>query len=420
MHERIKFLLNRLGEKLWVKPLIMCVVSVSGAFIARMADSTNIGPIVPDITQESIETLLGIISSSMLVIATFAVASMVSAYASASDSATPRSFPLVIADDVSQNALSAFIGAFIFSIVAQIAVENGYYERAGRFTLLILTLAVFATVIMTFVWWVDRIARLGRLGTTIEKVEQAAAASTKSRLRAPTLGGTAVTERSEAWEPVQGDAIGYVQRVDMATLQAIANEIDIRIELAALPGTFVDPSRPLAYLSEEATSQNGFDPKRITEAFLIGKDRTFDDDPRFGLIVLSEIASRALSPGINDPGTAIGVIGSLLRIVSLWSSPPDADDPPTVKFDRVAVPELSLQDLFDDAFTAISRDGAGTLEVVIRLQKAFQALASTDNTAVADVAREYARLLTARAENQMTVAEDLNRVRAAGQFAEVH
>ncbi len=127
----------------------------------------------------------------MLVIATFAVASMVSAYASASSIATPRTFALVIADDVSQNALSTFIGAFIFSIVALIAVKNGYYGKAGHFALFVLTLFVFAAVIFTFVRWVDRIARLGRLGTTIESVEAATAAALRRRRRTPHLRGVA-------------------------------------------------------------------------------------------------------------------------------------------------------------------------------------------------------------------------------------
>ncbi len=79
-------------------------------------------------------SLLAIIATSMLSVATLAVASMVAAYASAGSTATPRAFSLVIADDVSQTALSGFIGAFIFSIVALTAVESGVYGRVGAFS----------------------------------------------------------------------------------------------------------------------------------------------------------------------------------------------------------------------------------------------------------------------------------------------
>ncbi len=118
--------------------------------------------------------LLKVVSASMLVRSVFAVGSMLAAYQSACSSATPRAFALVVSDDVSQSALSTFIGAFIFSIVAQLALMNGYYDNAGRFFLFIITIFVFGLVIIGFLKWVDGIARLGRLSTTIAKVEKAA------------------------------------------------------------------------------------------------------------------------------------------------------------------------------------------------------------------------------------------------------
>jgi uncharacterized membrane protein len=189
MNGRLGFLLSRLRERLWVRPLVFCILSVAGVFVARLADKMAIDAFVPEVDPDSIETLLSIMAASMLVIATFAVASMVSAYASASGTATPRSFPLVLSDDVSQNALSVFIGAFIFSIVALVTLKNGYFARAGNFALFAITLGVFAWVVLTFVRWVDKIARLGRLGATIDKVEAAAANALARRRRSPNLGG---------------------------------------------------------------------------------------------------------------------------------------------------------------------------------------------------------------------------------------
>ncbi|MEX2496097.1 MAG: DUF2254 family protein, partial [Woeseia sp.] len=181
MRERLRFLVNRIRERLWVKPLLVCVLSILGVVLARRADDTGLKRYVPDISAESIESLLNVMSASMLLIATFAAGSMVSAYASASSTATPRSLPVVVADDVSQNALSTFIGAFIFSIVGLVAVMNGYYDEAGRFTIFTLTLIVLVAVVATFVRWVDRIARLGRLGSTVDKVEAAAAKALRQR-----------------------------------------------------------------------------------------------------------------------------------------------------------------------------------------------------------------------------------------------
>lgn len=420
MNEQLRFFLNRIGERLWVRPLVMCVLSIAGVFIARSADYTQVHKFVPDITSASIESLLKIISTSMLVIATFAVGSMVSAYATASSTATPRSFPLVIADDVSQNALSAFIGAFIFSIVSLIAVENSYYDKAGRFTLFVLTLIVFAIVIITFVRWVDRIARLGRLGTTIDKVEAATATALNKRRCAPTLGGLSVVKHQDGMQAVYGELIGYVQRIDINALQAYAEKSQLHIEVTALPGTFAAPGRALAFVIADSGNPTDIDKKQITQAFLIRDDRTFDEDPRFGLIVLSEIASRALSPAINDPGTAIDVIGTLVRLFAHWSKPVQDQDKQPNKCDRVSVPEISLQDMFDDAFSAIARDGAGTIEVVVRLLKAFESLASMEDSTLREVAIQHARLALARAEMALGLPHDLEVARKSTGFADSH
>jgi uncharacterized membrane protein len=74
MTDRWQFLLNRLRERLWVKPLAVCLVSIGGVFLAHVADGTGLGRLVPEIAPEAIEALRKIIAASMLVIATFAVA----------------------------------------------------------------------------------------------------------------------------------------------------------------------------------------------------------------------------------------------------------------------------------------------------------------------------------------------------------
>lgn len=417
MGDRLRFFLSRISERLWVRPFAMCVLSIATVFLAKTVDNPEIGQLVPAIAQDSIETLLAIISASMLVIATFAVASMVSAYASASSTATPRSFSLVISDDVSQNALSTFIGAFIFSIVALIALKNGYYDKAGRFALFALTLMILAMIIITFVSWVDRIARLGLLGGTIDKVEAATAAALQRRRCAPTLRGVPARRRQNRGQAIYGGRIGYVQRVDVTALQVYAEKTRARITLAALPGTFSAPGRALAHVTTDSVDLSDIDTSQIARAFLIGDNRQFDEDPRFGLIVLSEIASRALSPAVNDPGTAIGIIGTFVRLFALWSEPMKEGETRASEYDRVEVPELSLRDMFDDAFTAIARDGAGTIEVAGRLQKAFVSLASIGDAAMRDAAIHHSRLALARAENVLELPEDIEVVRKLARFA---
>ncbi|GJQ59314.1 MAG: DUF2254 domain-containing protein [Candidatus Scalindua sp. AMX11] len=415
--DRLRFLINRLRKRLWVKPLAVCLLSVGAAFVAKLADDTALAQFVPKIALDSIETLLSVMAASMLVIATFSVASMVSAYASASSTATPRSFGLVVADDVSQNALSTFVGAFIFSIVALTAVKNAYFEKAGLFILFILTTMVFGMVIFTFVRWVDSIARLGRLGSTIDKVEKATVEALKRRRAAPSLYGMPEDKSRVRGQPVFAKNIGYVQHIDMAAIQVWAEEASARVVVAALPGTFAAPDRVLAYVSSSSGNRSEIDYTCAVESFQIGNERLFDDDPRFGLVVLSEIAGRALSPAVNDPGTAINIIGVLLRLFALWNDPPKGDDAKTCKYNLVEVPQISIRDMFDDAFTAISRDGAGTVEVAVRLQKALGTLTSIGHSEMRDAAIYHGQLALKRACKALDLDEDLAVVRDAASYA---
>ncbi len=203
----------------------------------------------------------------------------------------------------------------------------------------------------------------------------------------------------------------------MQALQSYAESAHVTVRVETLPGTFAAPNQPLAYVIADAGGPAPPHPEPIAEAFVIKDSRTFDEDPRFGLIVLSEIASRALSSAVNDPGTAIDVIGRFVRLFAGWYEPCTDEEQRAVEFDRVQVPTLSLSDMFDDAFSAIARDGAGTREVALRLQKAFEALATTDDPAHREIAHRHAALALQRAELAMQFPPDLHAVRQAARFA---
>lgn len=413
MINRFKYILDQLGERLWVKPLAMTIVAIAVVFVARIADQAGVQDFVPDISTQSINTLLSVMSASMLVIATFSVASMVSAYASASAVATPRAFPLIISDDVSQNALSSFIGAFIFSVVGLTAIENSYFDKAGRFTLFCLTILFFTIVILTFVRWVDKIARLGRLEETISRVEAATAEALERRRREPFLRGTGSNGDLAGGEQVFAVKVGYVQHIEMKTLQRIAESNNVKIAINALPGSFVAHDFPVATVRGVPNGAPVEFARDVAEAFYVGVRRSYTNDPQFGLIVLSEIASRALSPAVNDPGTAVDVIGRFVRLLSDWAKPVDDDNPAIVGFDRVAVPALDAKSLFQDAFNAVARDGSGMVEVAVKVQNALRALASIDDEDVREAAITQSKNALGRSLTSLTFPADIEAIKKA-------
>ncbi len=378
------------------------------ALIAHQADETRLNDFVPVIKLESIEGLLDVLSTSMLVISIFAVASMLSAYSSASTNATPRSFKIVITDDVSQYALSAFMGAFIFSIVATVAMDNGYYNKAGKFILFLITLLFFVVVILTFLRWVDSISRLGRLEYTIMQVEAVARKSLSSHIKNPFLYALPVTGAFPDGKSVFGESIGYVQYIDTDALQKLSKKMGLKIRLNCLPGKFIHDNSVIAFIRTSQYVDMSKVTQKINGAIHVAHTRSFDDDPRFALIALSEIASRALSTGINDPGTAVQVICSHERLLFLWNDEIENSTESKVLYDCIEVPQISMDDFFDDSFRSISRDGAEYIEVMLRLQKAFISLETINHAEIKAAAIQYSKYAFNRAELSIKLKHDLD------------
>ena len=415
MNSHLRFLLDSLRERLWVKPASYAALALLVILAVGLADTPWLAERVPGINVETIEALITIISASMLGVATFAVASMVSAYAAASRTTTPRAFALLVKDEASKNALSSFIGAFIFSVAGIVAIKLEYYGDAGRFLLFLLALGVLLWVVLTFVRWVDQIARLGRLGNTMDRVESALRSALEAWGRGGRLGGTPLGEEEGAErEVLLATTVGYVGHVDLDALQDFAAEHDARLVLRSPPGALVTLTRPLLEIEWGQPRLERPDFSSLRDAFVLADARNFVQDPRLGLLSLSEIASRALSPAVNDPGTAIECLSRLTRALSLWTRETlqsQAEEDP--RFERLEVEALCFEDLLDDGFGAIARDGAGFVEVGIRLQKALSALAALGHAELRQAARTQAGLALRRAEAALTFPPDLERLRAA-------
>ena len=154
------------------------------------------------------------------------------------------------------------------------------------------------------------------------------------------------------------------------------------------------------------------DCKKISSKFRIGGDRVFDDDPRFGLIVLSEIAGRALSPAVNDPGTAIDILGTFVRLFATWVEPVEGDGT-EAEHDRIYVRHLAIADMVDDAFSLIIRAGADNVAVAIRVQKCFAALAALEHEELQAAVKHHSALSLALSKKQLQLDEDVDAVREA-------
>lgn len=141
---------------------------------------------------------------------------------------------------------------------------------------------------------------------------------------------------------------------------------------------------------------------------MIGDRRSFEQDPVFGLHVMSEIGSKALSPGVNDAGTAIETIAGIQELLWEYAQAREVCD---VRHDQVFVPVPQTETLFEAAFGAIARDGAGQIEVAVKLRKALKDLAESEDASVARSALKMAKLAQSYAEAALPLEAEKARLR---------
>ncbi|SKA80231.1 Uncharacterized membrane protein [Prosthecobacter debontii] len=412
-----RYLLMQLRTRLWIKPALTGLAATVWIETAFIASNWRMRPPF-EIDRELMLSLLQILASTMLTVAIFAVTAMVGAYASVTTTATPRASRLVMQDRSSQNTLAAFLSAFIYAIVALVALSAIPYGGLGRFFLFVGYVGIVVWVLVSFIRWVDQVSKLGRVHDTIQRVETAALEAFTDPILAGTLGGKPASlstgDNHAKSLVIHTPKIGYLQFVDMEALQGVAEECKSTLRLEVRPGAFLDRCRPLLIV-QGITSLDDELKERLVRAFTLGVERHVESDPRFGLVMLAEIADRALSPGINDPGTAIAVIGSQVRLLSQWADATRELDQAKVQFPKIEVPPLDAEDLLDDAFTPIARDGAAMFEVGMRLQKAFRSLQSLEHPLLAQAARHHAQLALHQALDKVPTGYHRDKLRA---FAE--
>ncbi len=400
--------LLRLSRELSLRVSLIAFLAVLAAALAGLLEPYIPHALETRFGEEAVMPLLNILASSMLAVTTFSLSVMVTAHMQAASQVTPRSHRLLLEDSITQTVLATFLGAFIFALVSIILFRADAYGARAAVVVFFFTVAVIALVVVAILRWIDHLSRLGSMDETIRLVEAYARKALELRRANPSLSARPLTPETRVPEDsvaIPARTGGYVQFVDMPGLAKAAEDHAAMIYLAAMPGSFVVQGQPLAH----ASSGEDRLADAVRAAFYVSDLRTFDQDAGFALVVLSEIASRALSPGLNDPGTAIDVIGRLERLLAKPVSM--TQDAERLTHERIWAPPVTEADLLRDAFDPIARDGAGMIEVAARLQAALGTLRHGDDPAMAQAAQVMARRALVHAEHALVLEEDRDRIR---------
>lgn len=345
---------------MWVRVVLF---SLSGIILAFLA--SWVGPYLPyvpeiELASGAVGNLLNIVASSMLAVTTFSMSIIVGAYGAATTNATPRVIRLLASDPVAQNAVSIFIGSFLFSIVGLIGLSSGLYSGQARVLLFVATLCDVVLIAWALLRWVDHLNSFGRMEDIVGRIEDTAMQVAALYRDRPTLGAVPVGVTGGMLGPeIPADRSGYVRFIDMGALQELAAAHDLQVEILRMPGKYVHADEPLMRLSRPVDDAAM---RKLRNEFDIGTARSFDQDLRYGLIVLSEVGSKALSAAINDPGTAVAVLRSGARVLAELHR--KTDEAEQIHHDRIHAPALDLNEVYREFFGPVLRDGTHLAEVV--------------------------------------------------------
>lgn len=408
-----------LTRELWVRVVLLGMLALATLGLTQLLQ-----PLVPQELAQSLDgaaadRLLDIIANAMLAVTTFSLTVMVTVYRASSQQWTPRVHRLIMQDRTTQNVLAVFIGAYVYALVAIVMRETGVYTDEGAFVLFVMTAIVIAVIVIYLVRWVLHLQSFGSLMAVARQIEEATSKQFTERLSKPCLGANPLTgDVPDGARPIRAQKSGYVQYIFPEALNDLAAEHDVDLYLTRGIGTFVFLNEPVCQVvrrgggGPDDTDADTF-ADEVRRNIVMGDLRTYSQDPRFGLVVLGEVASKALSPGVNDPGTAIDVIGRVGRVLSLYRD--EVAQGRDEAFTHLYVAPLDPDDLIIDGFAALARDGAEVVEVQVRLQSVLSGLMRHPEESLARAARRAAETHLARALQAISFAPDRDRVSAAAE-----
>ncbi|NNC59347.1 MAG: DUF2254 domain-containing protein [Erythrobacter sp.] len=323
MWGRVKAAWQAVNASYWFYPALFALTAVLLASLTihldRIGWSERLSTVewIQPARPEGATNMLTVIAGSMIGVASTVFSITIAAVAYASGNYGPRLLTNFMEDRGNQFSLATFIGTFVYALTVLRAVRTGE-ERvlldlsvAGESAAFVPQLSLLTAYILmaasiaVLVFFLNHIPASIRINSVLKGIGQRLIDDIKQLFPEKVMGAT--DSEVPYGRPVDSDTVGYVQRIDFDRLERIATEANGHIKLGVRTGEFVHPHVPLAYWAEDDELDERHD-ESIRACFTLGGMRTPAQDLHFLIDELVEIGLRALSPGINDPFTAITTI----------------------------------------------------------------------------------------------------------------
>lgn len=313
MNGRIRARLQAIRSSYWFVPSIMAFVAVLlGAGMVwldvRLGTSWIKGiSWYQQIGVDGAREVLSTIAGSMITVAGVVFSITIVALSYASGQYGPRVLTNFMSDRGNTITLGTFIATFLYCLAILRTIHGGEQDFVPQLSVLVaLLLAICSIGVLIF--FIHHVPQTIHINHVVARIGEQLVHDAGERF--PDMIGYEEPSKSQpipttsAWQVVRSDVTGYLQSIDEDRLLQLAEERDVLVRLRYRPGDFILAGRGLADVSLPGRLDEEFC-SELRECFTPGRKRTPEHDIMFLVSELVEIAARALSPGINDPMTAV-------------------------------------------------------------------------------------------------------------------
>ena len=415
-------LVEGMRASLWFVPTVMVIgsgLAAAGLSRVQVEQGSVLGHLVFPGGADSARGILQAIAGSVITVTGVVFSLTVVTLQLASSQFSPRLLRTFLRDVSNQIVLGTFLATFSYALLVLRGVQSGQSPDDDVVPAAAVTFAYVLTAasVVALVYFIDHIARSIRIDSLLRDVNEDTAQVIDDLYGGGRgTGGSGVPVVPESAVTIAAPRSGFVQGIDSDLLLRHAKASTVTILIATFIGDRVIEGNPLARVWATGTDvdQQAIEAS-VHRAVRIGYERTAQQDIAFGFRQLVDVAVKALSPGVNDPTTAVHAISHIAALLTLLVRRDvgtrvhtDANSGATV-----IVPGMELPQYLDLACGQIRRYGAAEPSVVIELLRMLRDLAACqlDDSSIAAVERE-ADMLVAAAGREVSELQDLEPVHA--------
>ena len=423
---------QQIRSSFWFVPAVLVLDAVALAIVLITADTivdpqiVNRWPLFFGAGAAGARGLLTTVASSMITVAGVVFSITIVALALTSSQYTSRVLRNFMRDRINQRVLGVFVGIFAYCLVVLRTIQEG---NEGTF---VPALAVLAGLILAFVGiaflihFIHHISMSIQASSILAAVAQDAIAAV-DHLFPQELGentdGAADEEgdgdmakflAEQTWFAIPAQQTGYIETIDRDALLTLARDRGSILRMERGIGEFAIEGAPLVSVSGSDGVDDDMTAK-LNAAYLIGRQRTVEQDAVFGIRQFVDIALKALSPGINDTTTAVMCVDYLTAILARLSARRIASSFILDQGElRVIARCPSFDSLLAEAFDQIRQNAEGNVAVLTHLLQSLEIIAGqTTTTPRRQALSKQAELMTTTARRSINSAHDRAEIEAS-------